>query len=308
MRERIFALLLVTLVAGCTFERPPAPPVVAQPTVTSVPRATATRIPTPTGIPTARPTVVAVALPAVTRVALPTRPSGAEPTSPDNGEPTATLPGEADPTAEVADGGGDSVGNVVPADVSPTVLRPVEDGTQVMGEVTNSSSDTIVEVEIICTLVDQAGNDVASQPAFSHLHTLGPGQKTPFAAFVGSDVLGWQRVRVEIRGVPAVGSTAAWRTLDTSDLRVRVPANASQLLKIEGQVENNGTVVIESPTVILAVFDNTGLLIAVHAQSAGVDNPVSRIDPGDRAPFMISIPETFRVPNYYVLAEGVVAR
>ncbi len=266
----------------------------------------ATSVP-PTRGPTAEPSAVVVALPAITRVALPTRPAQAGVSSPADAGAEGASPDDAQATVVAEDASGSSA-DALAVQVTQQVISPLEEGgARIIGEATNGGPDTIDHVRIVCVLLDQAGNVVASQVAFSHLHTLAPGQKTPFVANVAAEVSGWISARVEIDGVMTVGSTASYRTLETRRVSIRRPSNLSQNLAIRGEVRNLGNVALNSPTVILAGFDANGVLIAVYGRSPGLDTMVLRMEPGDSAPFEISFPDSSGLRDYYVLAEGLAA-
>lgn len=286
--RRWLAVIAVVFLAGCGG--------------TPTPTATPANTPGPTVARSASP--VASAAPSAASVAPTPTPTALPPTS--TAEPSATpsaRPGTpATPPA--------LVGTPV---LTPTAAAPSTPGgvavavenvgnyrsafgvLYFIGEVVNTGGQDVTNLQIMITLLGDAGQTVASGQANAiGLNVLLVGQRTVWAAPISNAPVTWQEERVRPQAVAATAETQAAFAAGLTVERVEAnpPADPAAGPTVTGLVRNSGTGAARFPLVTVGCYDAAGKLIMVDSGPA----QQQEIAPGATAPFQVAVPNLKDAP------------
>lgn len=135
-------------------------------------------------------------------------------------------------------------------------------GLSVLGEVWNNTGTPLEQVRVGVTLLDDAGEVVASAEGLAALDLVDVNERAPFAVLFGERPGKFVRYQVTVlRAVPAyVGSY--YRDLEVSDLTVVNEGYASYT--VTGRVKNIGPEEAVQVQVVLTAYDPLGRVVATR--------------------------------------------
>lgn len=135
-------------------------------------------------------------------------------------------------------------------------------GLSVLGEVWNNTGTPLEQVRVGVTLLDEAGEAVASAEGLAALDLVDINERAPFAVLFGERPGKFARYQVMVlRAVPAyVGSY--YRDLEVSDLTVVNEGYASYT--VTGRVKNIGPEEAVQVQVVLTAYDPLGRVVATR--------------------------------------------
>ncbi len=135
-------------------------------------------------------------------------------------------------------------------------------GLSVLGEVWNNTGTPLEQVRVGVTLLDDAGEVVASAEGLAALDLVGVDERAPFAVLFGEQPGKFARYQVyALRAVPGyVGSY--YRDLEVTDIEMLTEGYAS--LVVSGRVKNVGPEEAVQVQVVLTAYDALGRVIATR--------------------------------------------
>ena len=170
-----------------------------------------------------------------------------------------------------------------------------------LGEVWNTTSTTLEEIQIQITLRDEAGRAVASGQGVPALDVVTAGQRVPFALLFHNPPESFAHYQARpLRGIAALPGSHRYTDLTVVEDRGRMQGDQFIL---EGQVRNTGTVTA-TVWVVVTAYDAKGDVVGVRSHSL----PVS-LAPGVQSPFAVSLlPVSQPVFSYAVQTQGLEVR
>jgi len=152
-----------------------------------------------------------------------------------------------------------------------------------LGEVHNTTSQTIEQVQVLVTLQAEDYTDLARSSAFAALDFIGPGARSPFAVLFQHPPEKFERYQVI--ALAGVATTHLGRMY--KDVKVVQYSGQSQgeALVIVGELENTGADTAEAITVIATGYDSDNKVVAIRA----TDLPLSKLSPGQKSPFRMNL-------------------
>ena len=167
---------------------------------------------------------------------------------------------------ELAEGEGDSLTPTptpLPLDVQNVYFNETNiGGLWVLGEVLNPGTESLEQVRVGVSLLDEAGSEIAKTEGLVALDLVDPGRPSPFAITFGEETGQFARYRVyATHGVPAyVGSY--YRDLEVINLESQGERYASYT--VEGAVRNTGPEDAVEVQLVLTAYDPLGRVIAMR--------------------------------------------
>ncbi len=151
----------------------------------------------------------------------------------------------------------------------------------VLGEVENTSSFAIRKPELVIILLDEAGNEVATDSGFALAEILEPGEKSYLSAVVTSPPV-HHDLKFEVAPRKATYRPALAQGLTVEPLKPQV--QKSGLHKFSGSVKNTGATTAKFVNVQVLAFDAEDKLMGVYSTYAKTDS----LAPGDKARFTVT--------------------
>ena len=152
-----------------------------------------------------------------------------------------------------------------------------------LGEVHNTTSQTIEQVRIRVTLLGEEGKELGHSSAFAVLDFIVPGGRSPFAVLFSNPPDYF--ARYEVIALAGVASTHLGRWYRGVAVTSYWGQPQGATLAISGEVENVGPHDAEAITVVVTGYDSSNRVVAVRAS----DLPLSRLRPGASAPFRLNL-------------------
>jgi len=167
-----------------------------------------------------------------------------------------------------------------------------------LGEVRNTTSTTLEEVQVQVTLHNEVGRVVATGQGVPSLDAIAPGQRVPFALLFRNPPQSFAQYQAQpLRGTAALPGSNHYTDLAVAEHRGRMQGH---YFLVEGQVRNTGTVTATTRLVATA-YDAQGAVIGLRSHS--LPAPLA---PGAQSPFIITLlPVSQPVSSYAVHMEGL---
>lgn len=173
-----------------------------------------------------------------------------------------------------------------------------------IGEVVNKGQTEAANLQVAISLLGDGGQTLASGSAASFgVDILQPGEKTVWRALLNNKPESWKEERVQVQAgpVPSFVRETTYRDLKTEGVTLAPPENQYSWVKANGQVINTGTSSARSVRITVALYDDTGKLIAVSESYARLE----QVPAGSSAPFSIDFTGTKQIPpKFDVYASG----
>lgn len=152
-----------------------------------------------------------------------------------------------------------------------------------LGEVHNTTSKPIEQVQILVTLQTEDYLDLSQSSAFTVLDFIGPGVRSPFAVLFRNPPDEFDRYQViALAGVTSTHPGKAYRGVSV----IRYSGQPQgDTLAISGEVRNSGASDAEAITVVGTGYDSGNRVVAVRA----ADLPLSQLRAGETAPFRMNL-------------------
>ncbi len=167
-----------------------------------------------------------------------------------------------------------------------------------IGEVVNRGQGDATAIQIAISLIDAAGNTVATGRASTiGVYLLKGGARTVWSALISGKPAAWQEQRIQVQGglvTPVYAATFA-DGLAVTGVTINPPTNQYSFVTASGQVQNTGAATARFPTVTLGAYDAAGRLTSVSLGSSALQE----IAPGASAPFTVTLYNTTVVPTTY---------
>lgn len=172
-----------------------------------------------------------------------------------------------------------------------------------LGEVHNTTSESIEQVQVLVTLQSQDYVDLSRSSAFTVLDVLDRGARSPFAVLFRNPPEEFDRYQVvALAGVTSTHPGRVYR--DVSVVRYSGQPQGDTLA-IEGEVKNTGTSRAEAITVVATGYDSTNRVVAIRAS----DLPLSELRAGESAPFRMNLLSSGdQIVSYTVQVQAYSAR
>jgi hypothetical protein len=153
-----------------------------------------------------------------------------------------------------------------------------------LGEIANTTTVTLTNVQVRVTILDAAGNPLAEADAFAAADIIPAGERSPFGLLFTNPPPDWASAQATIlRGEEAGALTDSYVPITVSDLE-RGPADAQ--LRVSGLVGNaSADQSAGSVRVIATTYDTEGLVTGFRRASVELDGPLA---PGATTPFAIT--------------------
>jgi LysM repeat protein len=170
-----------------------------------------------------------------------------------------------------------------------------------LGEVVNTTGETLTNVQVRVMLFDAQGALVAEEDAFAAAELIASGERSPFGILFTSPPAGWANSQVSIvRGEAAGELVSSFVPVTLSDVAA-VPAEDQ--LQVSGNVVNgSGGQSLGSAIVIVTTYDGEGLVTGFRQRTFEPEGPVA---PGGSVPFSLRLSYHGSEPaDYHVMALG----
>jgi hypothetical protein len=153
-----------------------------------------------------------------------------------------------------------------------------------LGEIANTTTFTLTNVQVHVTLLDAAGNPLTEADAFASADILPAGERSPFGILFTNPPPDWASAQSTILRGEAAGALADSSVpITVSDLQ-REPADSQ--LRVRGVVRNaSADQAAGSVRVIATTYDAEGLVTGFRNASVELDGPLA---PGATTPFSLS--------------------
>lgn len=152
-----------------------------------------------------------------------------------------------------------------------------------LGEVHNTTSQPIEQVQVLVTLQKEDYTDLARSSAFAVLDFVGPGARSPFAVLFKNPPD--QFDRYQVIALAGVTTTHPGRMYKDVDVVGYSGQSQGDTLIISGEVENRGPDNAEAITVIATGYDSNNKVVAIRA----ADLPLTKLLPGEKSPFRMNL-------------------
>jgi murein DD-endopeptidase MepM/ murein hydrolase activator NlpD len=152
-------------------------------------------------------------------------------------------------------------------------------GLWCFGEVYNTTSMAIEQVQVLVRLFDEAGEVVAADSGFVALDVLRPGERAPFAILFPRLPAQFSRYEaLPLGGVALTPKASYYLELEAGDLEAD---RQGETLTLSGVVRNKGEADAEKVRVTVAGYNGEGRVVAMRQ----VSSAAPLLPPGAEAPF-----------------------
>ncbi|MGQ9586315.1 MAG: FxLYD domain-containing protein [Anaerolineae bacterium] len=174
-------------------------------------------------------------------------------------------------------------------------------GVWCLGEVRNLTAGSIEWVEVQVSLYDEQGSPLAYQAGFTLVDQIPAGGRGPFAILFDQGPSRFSTYQiVPLSAVPAREEGRTSLLLAVSDLQGETLSPAAYAL--QGRVQNEDTVTLESVSVVVTLYDAEGRVLGVREVSPERET----LPPGGRSPFeAVFLGLNGTVESYTVQAQGL---
>jgi murein DD-endopeptidase MepM/ murein hydrolase activator NlpD len=152
-----------------------------------------------------------------------------------------------------------------------------------MGEVHNTTTEPIEQVQIQVTLQGKDGAETGRSTAFAVTDIVEPGGRSPFAVLFTTppdSFAGYQVV-----ALAGVASTHPGKAYPDVSVTHYSGAPQGETLAVSGEVKNTGTSDAEAVTIIVTGYDSANRVVAIRA----MDLAESKLLAGETAPFRVNL-------------------
>ena len=152
-----------------------------------------------------------------------------------------------------------------------------------LGEVHNTTSKPIEQVQILVTLQTEDYTDLNQSSAFTVLDFIGPGVRSPFAVLFRNPPDEFDRYQViALAGVASTHPGKIYRGVSV----IRYSGQPQgDMLAIGGEVKNTGASDAEAITIVATGYDSGNRVVAIRA----VDLPLSQLSTGETSSFQMNL-------------------
>ncbi len=168
-----------------------------------------------------------------------------------------------------------------------------------LGEVVNTTSEPLTNVQVRVMLFDAEGALVAEADAFAASDLIASGERSPFGILFTTPPPGWVNSQVGIvRGEAAGQLAAAYVPVTLSDVTSE-PADGR--IRVSGSVMNSSaSQAIGDLSVIVTTYDGAGLVTGFRQAAIELEGPLA---PGGSVPFSVQLSFHGDVPaDFHVVA------
>lgn len=170
-----------------------------------------------------------------------------------------------------------------------------------LGEVHNSNTQTVTEVMIETTLLDETGLVLARQTTFSQLTIIPPNRFSPFAMQFQNPPNEFAQYQIRaISGVPLNQSNQIYTTLKSASLQGRFIG--ASIYQITGILHNNGANDVKDIRLVGLAYSETNQLIA--QRQIMLDVTILKTEAMTPFTLELMIPQG-TVDHYQVMAEAL---
>jgi len=152
-----------------------------------------------------------------------------------------------------------------------------------LGEVYNTTSEPIEQVQILVTLQTEGYVDLSQSSAFTVLDFMGPGVRSPFAVLFSNPPDEFDRYQVI--ALAGVTRTHPGKAYDGVSVIRYFGQPQGDTLAIRGDVKNTGASNAEAITIVATGYDSGNRVVAIRA----VDLPLSQLPVGDTSSFRMNL-------------------
>jgi LysM repeat protein len=173
-------------------------------------------------------------------------------------------------------------------------------GLWCFGEVYNTTTTAIEQVQVLVRLFDEAGGEVASASGFIALDVLPPGERAPFAILFPRLPAQFSRYEaLPLGGLALTPKARYYLELEAVDVEAD---RRGKTLALSGGVRNKGDADAEKVRVIVTGYDGEGRVVAMRQVS-----PTAPLLPrGEEAPFSADLQTVGEsIVTYTVQAQGL---
>jgi LysM repeat protein len=152
-----------------------------------------------------------------------------------------------------------------------------------LGEVHNTTSEPIEQVQILVTLQTEGYVDLSQSSAFSVLDFIGPGGRSPFAVLFSNPPVAFDRYQViALAGVTRTHPGKAYHGVSVISYSGQPQGDT---LAIRGDVKNTGASDAEAITILATGYDSGNRVAAIRA----ADLPMSQLPAGETSSFRMNL-------------------
>lgn len=182
--------------------------------------------------------------------------------------------------------------------LSSSVFKDLWGDLHVVGEVLNNTSNNVNGIEINVTFYNSTGGVVGTASTYAYIGgwswdpPLVPSQKSPFHIELWDPPTDWSSYRFVV--VYEIADESPLTSLQV--VNVTTHYDSYGRYHVLGEVENNEAVTVSSVEAIIALYDDTGLVINCGSEYT---NP-SILTPGQKGAFDISFSDNLSSLSSYV--------
>jgi LysM repeat protein len=168
----------------------------------------------------------------------------------------------------------------------------------ILGEVYNTSSVDLEQVQVQITLFDSADRPLAGAAAFTALDVVAPGQRAPFAMRISDAPARFASYQAQVLSAVPAYLGSLYRDLESRE--VSMQQRPRQPLQLEGRILNVGPEEAVGVMVVVTTYDPLGRVVGT-VNVVPEHNVVAR---GGETTFHVEIAPAGPVVTYTVQAQG----
>jgi len=158
----------------------------------------------------------------------------------------------------------------------------------VVGEIENTSSNSLEHGQIIASFLDSEGNVVDTSMTYTNIDIIKPGAVVPFKVNVKNN----EKIKQYSLQFQANQTNNQKRNIEIVNNSSNV--NSINYLEISGQVKNNTSESQEYVQIIGTFYDENGVVVDVGMTYSSVDV----LQPGGTSPFKLTIKNRDEITDY----------
>jgi hypothetical protein len=158
----------------------------------------------------------------------------------------------------------------------------------VVGEVENTSSNSLEYGQIIASFLDSEGNVVDTSMTYTNIDIIKPGAVVPFKVNVKNN----EKIKQYSLQFQANQTNNQRRNIEIVNNSSNV--NSINYLEISGQVKNNTSESQEYVQIIGTFYDESGVVVDVGMTYSSVDV----LQPGGKSPFKLTVKNRDEITDY----------
>ncbi len=152
-----------------------------------------------------------------------------------------------------------------------------------LGEIVNLSVEVAEQVRVEVWLLDTEGTPVARKQSLSYRYLTPPQEASPFMVALHADEGSWDSWQLAVTHSQPAHAGRLYTDLEAQD--VSFAQVSSQVVGIQGQLQNTGSVTTQETEVMLVLYDSTGAVVGLRV--TGVDTQI--LQPGDISGFQVTV-------------------